>query len=294
MKRTTYLYLALALVILIWGNSFVLVQIAIDDGASPITIAMGRFLIASSIFGGYMVWKRPKLPDRRDWKMFGFLAFVGVGVYYIFQYYGIKFAGPSISSILVTLLCPVMIFLLSRIMLGERMNAAQKTGLAIAAIGSFFVITDGRLGFISNMTQIVGGIFGVVCGLFWAIYTVEGKKIVIKYDPFVSTGQLALIGTIMLAPFAALELKYAQPIEFPLSYFVAAAYLGILCTVVGYVLWFKALTGLTASATGATLYFEPVVTVIFAYVLLGQGIGWLAAMGGLLVMFGVIMISRNR
>jgi len=294
MKRTTYLYLALALVILIWGNSFVLVQIAIDDGASPITIAMGRFLIASSIFGGYMVWKRPKLPDRRDWKMFGFLAFVGVGVYYIFQYYGIKFAGPSISSILVTLLCPVMIFLLSRIMLGERMNAAQKTGLAIAAVGSFFVITDGRLGFISNMTQIVGGIFGVVCGLFWAIYTVEGKKIVIKYDPFVSTGQLALIGTIMLAPFAALELKYAQPIEFPLSYFVAAAYLGILCTVVGYVLWFKALTGLTASATGATLYFEPVVTVIFAYVLLGQGIGWLAAMGGLLVMFGVIMISRNR
>jgi len=294
MKRTTYLYLALALVILIWGNSFVLVQIAIDDGASPITIAMGRFLIASSIFGGYMVWKRPKLPDRRDWKMFGFLAFVGVGVYYIFQYYGIKFAGPSISSILVTLLCPVMIFLLSRIMLGERMNAAQRTGLAIAAVGSFFVITDGRLGFISNMTQIVGGIFGVVCGLFWAIYTVEGKKIVIKYDPFVSTGQLALIGTIMLAPFAALELKYAQPIEFPLSYFVAAAYLGILCTVVGYVLWFKALTGLTASATGATLYFEPVVTVIFAYVLLGQGIGWLAAMGGLLVMFGVIMISRNR
>ena len=294
MKRTTYLYLALALVILIWGNSFVLVQIAIDDGASPITIAMGRFLIASSIFGGYMVWKRPKLPDRRDWKMFGFLAFVGVGVYYIFQYYGIKFAGPSISSILVTLLCPVMIFLLSRIMLGERMNAAQRTGLAIAAVGSFFVITDGRLGFISNMTQIVGGIFGVVCGLFWAIYTVEGKKIVIKYDPFVSTGQLALIGTIMLAPFAALELKYAQPIEFPLSYFVAAAYLGILCTVVGYVLWFKALTGLTASATGVTLYFEPVVTVIFAYVLLGQGIGWLAAMGGLLVMFGVIMISRNR
>ena len=294
MKRTTYLYLALALVILIWGNSFVLVQIAIDDGASPITIAMGRFLIASSIFGGYMVWKRPKLPDRRDWKMFGFLAFTGVGVYYIFQYYGIKFAGPSISSILVTLLCPVMIFLLSRIMLGERMNAAQRTGLAIAAVGSFFVITDGRLGFISNMTQIVGGIFGVVCGLFWAIYTVEGKKIVIKYDPFVSTGQLALIGTIMLAPFAALELKYAQPIEFPLSYFVAAAYLGILCTVVGYVLWFKALTGLTASATGATLYFEPVVTVIFAYVLLGQGIGWLAAMGGLLVMFGVIMISRNR
>ena len=293
MRRTTYLYLALALVILVWGNSFVLVQIAIDDGASPVTIAMGRFLIASSIFGGYMIWKRPKLPERKDWMMFGFLAFIGIGVYYVFQYYGIKFAGPAISAILVTLLCPIMIFLLSWIRLGERMNTPQKAGLAIAAIGSFFVITDGKLEFISNMTQIIGGIFGVVCGLFWAIYTVEGKKVVTKYDPFVSTGQLALVGTIMLAPFAALELQYAQPIEFPLSYFFAAAYLGVLCTVVGYVLWFKALTGLTASATGATLYFEPVVTVIFAYVLLGQGIGWLAGMGGALVMMGVITISRN-
>jgi drug/metabolite transporter (DMT)-like permease len=57
--------------------------------------------------------------------------------------------------------------------------------------------------------------------------------------------------------------------------------------------WFKALTGLSASTTGASLYFEPVVTVIFAYIILGQGIGWIAALGGLLVLIGVVSISRG-
>jgi drug/metabolite transporter (DMT)-like permease len=293
MERRTVLYLALAVTILIWGNSFVLVKLAVDDGASPVMIAMGRFIVASTVFGAFILWRRPRWPDRADVKTFLFLAFIAIGVYYIFQYYGIKFAGPAISAILVTLLCPVIIFVLSRVRLGERMSSQQKAGLGVATVGSFLVITDGSLSFISNGTQIVGGLFGVVCAVFWAIYTVEGKKVVMKYEPFTSTAFLALMGTVMLVPFAAAEMQLSGPTEFPLTYFIAAIYLGILCTVVGYVLWFKALTGLSASTTGASLYFEPVVTVVFAYIILGQGIGWIAAAGGVLVLLGVISISRG-
>jgi drug/metabolite transporter (DMT)-like permease len=292
MDRKRLLYLALGVTILIWGNSFVLVKIAIDEGSSPVMIAMARFMIASSIFGGYVLLKKPRWPERSDMRTFLILAFIGVGVYYIFQYYGVKFAGPSISAILVTLLCPVIVFLLSRYRLGERMNSQQKAGLAVSAVGSFFVITNGNLEFISNATEIVGGLFGVICAVFWAIYTVEGKKLVRKYDPITSTAYITLMGTIMLAPFAIADYRLNES-SYPVSFFAAAIYLGILCTVVGYVMWFRALTGLTASSTGATLYFEPVVTVVFAYLILGDAIGWVTAMGGVLVMVGVISISRG-
>lgn len=293
MERKTVLYLLLAFTILIWGNSFVLVKLAVDDGASPVMIAMARFIVASSIFGAFILWKRPRWPERADLKTFTFLAFIGIGVYYVFQYYGVKFAGPSISAILVTLLCPVIIFLLSRMRLGERMNSQQKAGLAVATAGAFLVITDGSMSFISNRTEIVGGVFGVVCAIFWAIYTVEGKRIAIKYEPFTSTAILALMGTVMLIPFAAAEVQLSGPMKFPPTYFIAAIYLGVLCTVMGYVFWFKALTGLSASTTGASLYFEPVVTVIFAYLILGQGIGWVAAAGGVLVLLGMVSITRG-
>jgi len=293
MRKQTYLYLFLALTILIWGNSFVVVQIAINDGASPIMIAMARFLVASSIFGVYMLVRRPKLPDRSDLRTFAFLAFIGVGIYYVFQYYGVKLAGPAISSILVTLLCPIMIFSISYFRLSERITSTQKIGLAVSAIGSFFVITNGNLAFIENWQGIVGGSFGVICAVLWAVYTVEGKRLVRKYEPFTATAYVSLMGTAMIAPFAALDFVVLGPSRIPISMIVAALYLGVLCTAVGYVLWFKALTGLTASSTGATLYAEPVVTVFFAWLLLGSGLGWTAAAGGVLVLIGVLLVSRR-
>ncbi|MFY9605176.1 MAG: DMT family transporter [Thermoplasmata archaeon] len=293
MKNNTKLYLILALTILIWGNSFVVVEVAIRDGASPALIAMARFLVASSIFGGYILVKKPKVFEKADTRKFLFLAFIGIGVYYIFQYYGVKLAGPAISAILVTLLCPIMIFLMSYLRLGETISPGQKAGLAVSALGAYFVITGGSVAFASNWEALLGGLFGVVCAVFWAIYTVEGKRLVKKYDPFISTAYIALIGTVMLTPFAVAEAELTQPVVFPLSFFIAALYLGVLCTVIGYVFWFRALTGLTASSTGVTLYFEPVVTVIFSWIILGQGITWFAGMGGVLVLFGVILVSRR-
>ena len=293
MKSNTKLYLILALTILIWGNSFVVVEVAIRDGASPTLIAMARFLVASSIFGGYILVKKPKVFEKADTRKFLFLAFIGIGVYYIFQYYGVKLAGPAISAILVTLLCPIMIFLMSYLRFGETISPGQKAGLAVSALGAYFVITGGSVAFASNWEALLGGLFGVVCAVFWAIYTVEGKRLVKKYDPFISTAYIALIGTVMLTPFAVAEAELTHPVVFPLSFFIAALYLGVLCTVIGYVFWFRALTGLTASSTGVTLYFEPVVTVIFSWIILGQGITWFAGMGGVLVLFGVILVSRR-
>lgn len=235
MKNDTKLYLILALTILIWGNSFVVVQLAINDGASPTLIAMARFLVASSIFGGYILLRKPKMFEKADTRKFLFLAFIGIGVYYIFQYYGVKFAGPSISAILVTLLCPIMIFLMSYLRLGEKVSPVQKAGLAVSALGAYFVITGGSVAFASNWKALLGGLFGVVCAVFWAVYTVEGKRLVKKYDPFISTAYIALIGTVMLAPFAVVDAELTQPVVFPLSFFIAALYLGVLCTVIGYV-----------------------------------------------------------
>lgn len=293
MNQTTKLYLFLALTILIWGNSFIVVEMAIEDGATPTLIAMARFVIASFIFGTYLLMRRPKGIERADMRMFLFLAFIGIGIYYVFQYYGIQFAGPAISSILVTLLCPIMIFLISYLRLGEHVSPAQTAGIGLAAVGALFVITNGSVAFISDWQQLLGGAFGVACAVLWAIYTVQGKKIVKKYDPFIATAYLSLIGTVMMLPFALSEAAFADEISFPPTFFVAALYLGVLCTVIGYVLWFRALTGLTASSTGATLYFEPIVTVVFAWLLLGQAIGLITALGGVLVMIGVVLVSRG-
>ena len=292
MERKTFLYLALTATITIWGCSFVIVDVAIREGSSPVMIAMARFLVASSIFGVYLLVRRPKGIAKVDRRMFLALAFIGIGVYYIFQYYGVKFAGASISSIIVMLLCPVMIFAISAWKFKERVSPAEMLGLALSGVGCFLVITNGSLSFVSRIEVIVGGLFGVICALFWAIYTVEGKKVVRTYDPMTSTAYITILGTFMVIPFAAADLQLTGQ-AFPVSFFFAAVYLGVLCTVVGYVFWFKALTGLDARTTGVVLYFEPVVTVAFAWVILNEVIGWLSALGSVITVVGVVIVSRK-
>lgn len=292
MNKTTKLYIILAVTILIWGSSFVLVDIAISEGSSPIMLAMARFVVASSILGAYLLWKKPEGIRKQDTKLFMVLAFIGIGVYYIFQYYGVKWAGPTVSVILVTLLCPVMIFAFTLRRLKEGVTPAQKAGLGISVAGSLMVITDGTMAIISDWEQVVGGIFGVICAIFWALYTVEGKQLVKRYDPIVSTAYITLFGTVMLLPFALAD-AFVVGQAYPLSFFLCALYLGVLCTVVGYVFWFRALTGLEAYATGASLYFEPVVTLVFAYVLLGEGIGIVAGVGSIITLVGVVLVSRR-
>jgi len=294
MNQTTKLYLLLAFTILIWGNSFVAVDVAIRDGASPVLIAMARWTLASFIFGLYVMWKRPKSMQRSDYRGFVALAFIGVGVYYVFQYYGVKLAGPSVSSILVTLLCPIVIFLISYTRFGERVSLLQKIGLAVSTAGAYLVITNGTFSFISNRDELIGGVFGVVCAIFWALYTVGGKQILRRYDPVSSTAYISFLGTVMLVPFAIADVEIVGNFSFPPSFWIAALYLGILCTVLGYVFWFRALTGLSASATGVTLYFEPLVTVIFAWLILGQTLGWIAGLGGISVLAGVVLVSRGQ
>jgi len=292
MERKTFLYLMLTVTIVIWGASFVIVDIAIRDGSSPVMLAMARFIVASTIFLGYLLLRRPQGLAKVDRRLFMTLAFIGIGVYYIFQYYGVKFAGASISSIIVMLFCPVAIFAMSAWKYKEKTTFMEKAGLVISGVGCFLVITNGSLSIASNTEIIIGGLFGVVCAVFWAIYTVEGKKVVRTYDPMTSTAYITLLGTLMLIPFAAADATLTSQ-SFPPSFFFAAVYMGVLCTVVGYVFWFRALTGLDARTTGSTLYFEPVVTVVFAWIFLGEMIGWVSAVGSVITVVGVVILSRK-
>ncbi len=291
-ERRKFLYLMLAVTIVIWGASFVIVDIAIREGSSPSMMAMARFIVASSIFLGYLVLRRPPGPAKVDMRKFLFLAFIGIGVYYTFQYYGVKLAGASISSIIVMLVCPVAIFAISAWKYKEGVTHVEKLGLAISGVGCFLVITNGSLAFASNVEVIVGGLLGVVSAVLWAVYTLMGRDVVRKYDPMTSTAYITIMGTFMAVPFAAADATMTGQ-SFPLSFFLAALYLGVLCTVVGYVFWYTALTGLDARTTGSVLYFEPVVTVIVAWAVLGEMIGWVSAVGSFVTLIGVVILSRK-
>jgi len=98
-------------------------------------------------------------------------------------------------------------------------------------------------------------------------------------------------GTIMTLPF----LPYGLPalLDAPMTGWIAAAYLGLLPSALGFVLWGYATARLPIAASTSLLYLVPPVAVAVAWLWLGEVpvVGELA--GGAVVIAGVVIISQG-
>jgi drug/metabolite transporter (DMT)-like permease len=101
-----------------------------------------------------------------------------------------------------------------------------------------------------------------------------------------------LLGALMLLPFfvAADGLGvYAR--LFP-GGIAALLFLGVACSGLGHLYWYRALERVEASRVAALLYLEPLVTLGAAAILIGEPVGLVTVAGGALVVGGVALVQR--
>ncbi|MDH5508483.1 MAG: DMT family transporter, partial [Anaerolineae bacterium] len=70
-------------------------------------------------------------------------------------------------------------------------------------------------------------------------------------------------------------------------------FLGVFCTGLAYIFWYDALQAIPASRVGVFLYFEPLVTVVVAALLLGEILTAAAILGGAVILAGVWLVNRS-
>ena len=160
-------------------------------------------------------------------------------------------------------------------------------GLAVAFAGAVVVIVLGS-GQRVSLDTVRGPLLVLVAASSFAAYNVLVKPLLGRFDPVAVSAATALVGTLALLPFGAsgtagrlggIDAGDLAPVVF----------LGLVCTLAGYLLWTIALRFLDPSRAVAYLYGVPVVAVTVGAVTLGESVtGWLA-LGGLLVVGGVAL-----
>jgi len=75
---------------------------------------------------------------------------------------------------------------------------------------------------------------------------------------------------------------------------LAAIFLGLACSGLGYLFWYGALERVEASRVAALLYLEPLVTLAAAVVLLREAVPITTVAGGVLVVAGVVLVQTAR
>jgi len=292
MNSKTYISLLLVLVSLVWAGSFVVVRITVEE-ISSIDLGFLRFLVATPFMVLILLLskKETRLPVK-DFLSLSVLGLTGVTLLYIFQFIGIEQTTASTAAVLINTNV-IFVVILSATFLKENFSFKKALGIALSFFGVLVVIfaqmTNESIVF-SNVF-LIGCIFMVLSALCWAIYSIVGKKLLDKYDPFTVTTYAFVLGTIFFLPVVLPDITaVVQNISF--NGWISILYLALICSVFGYVAWYYALSKIEAGRAVIFLNLIPLFTIVISF-FTGEIPTFLFLIGASLIIYGVYLTQKN-
>jgi drug/metabolite transporter (DMT)-like permease len=203
-------------------------------------------------------------------------------------------ANASTAAIFVCLLSPIIITIVSRRMFKEHLTKHQILGVCIAAGGTFTVIMGGTPTFSGSREFFLGSLILLSTPLLWTVYSLLGKKIMEEYSPFLITAYVTILGGLCLVPFSLAENSLLRIFSMTRSGWFAILFLSITCSLIGYYIWLHVLRQVGPAITSSFLFAEPLVTVTFAVMFVGEKLNSLILFGGLLIFLGVYLVTTRQ
>jgi drug/metabolite transporter (DMT)-like permease len=124
----------------------------------------------------------------------------------------------------------------------------------------------------------------------WAIYAVVGRRSVDADATEVTAGAL-LIGSIALLPFVAYERPTAQVVSMGAGDLLALAVLGSLVTAGSYLCFAFGIQRLQANEASVLCSVEPVFGLVFAWLLLGEGLSVQKLIGAAVIVASCVLVA---
>ncbi len=249
----------------IWGASFLFMRVAAPEfGAVPLIAA--RVGIAA-MFLIVVLARRGGLDQLyRNAPRLTFLGAINSAIPFSLFAYAVLSVTAGFASVLNST-APLFGALVAFIWLRDRPAPARIAGLIVGFAG-VLVLVWGRVSLADD-----GGGVAVLAGLSAAVlYGISAnyvKKQLSDVDPFViATGSL-VAATVLLLPLAMLYWPETPPSRVR---WVSAVLLGVICTGIAYILYFRLLSRIGPSKTLAVTYLIPAFGVLWGHLLLHEPI----------------------
>lgn len=275
-----------------WGVSFVATKAVVRE-ISPIALVFARSVIGAALLAGILRARgEPVLPPRASLGPLAAMGFVGVAFHGVLQAHALTLTTAVNTGWLIALV-PVWSALLAVALGRERFGAGKLAGLAVGFAGTLLVVTRGRLDAgVVALPATRGDLLVLASTVNWAIYSLLGHATIRRLGPTRATAGAMLLGALMLSPFFLAAGAAAAYARLSAAGLAALLFLGVACSGLGYLYWYRALETIEASRVSALLYLEPLVTLAAAVVLLGEPVGLVTVAGGALVVGGVALVQR--
>lgn len=290
-----------------WGVAFALlgvlafsfrpILIKLAYNASPIspnTLLFLRMVISLPFFLATAWWLRgsgARLTGR-DWAGVAGLGFLGYYLASFLDFLGLQYIGAGVGR-LILFLYPTLVLILSFVFLHRKPTARQVTALVLTYIGVALVVSDQVGTTPEGKLFLFGVLLTFASALFYAAYLVAGSQIVQRVGSMRFTAYSMIFATVpAVLQFVALE--GAASLELPADVWLYAVLIGTFATVLPVFLQAEALKRIGANHFALIGAAGPVMTAITGAVGLEEPFTGVQALGGALVILGVLLVSLKR
>jgi len=272
--------------VICWASAFVAIRVAVRS-FTPQEVAWLRFFSAALVLGVFALLTKMPPPRARDLPALAGLGLVGHALYNLALAWG-QTRVPAASASFLIASAPIWMLTMSAALGLERLAAGRLFAMMVS-LGGVALIAVGRGG---SLVLDPPALIVVAASLMQAVYSMGQRPLLDRYAPLQISAFTVFAALLWLTPFAPSAI--GRLLVAPWPHGLAALFLGVVPTAVGYSTWASAMSSLSPSSAGAFLYLVPAVVLVLAWAILGEFPPSLAITGGVLVVAGVIAVQRLR
>lgn len=291
-NNSNILYHLVAFVtVAIWGTTFVSTKVLMLNGLSPAQIFTLRFTIAYLL----MLCVNHRRLFARSWKDEAKMALLGItggSLYFLSENEAMNFTTTTNTSLIVCS-CPLFATLLVRLVYRDsvRINTVQLLGSLLAFVGMVIVVLNGT--FVLHLSPVGDALAFTAC-MCWAVYSLLMKMVTGEYSAAFITRKVFFYGVLTILPYY-LFVPGMPPMETFLKPQVMGnlLFLGCLASMVCFLTWNWCISKLGAVKATNWVYFNPITTMIFASLVLGEKITPYFLAGAACILLGMYVADRK-
>ena len=259
---------------------------------SPTTLLFLRMALSLPFFLAIGWWLRNQQPrlTQRDWLGIVGLGFLGYYAASFLDFIGLQWVGAGAGR-LILYLFPTLVVLLSFLFLRKVPTWREIVALGLSYAGIILVVSSP----ISAQNRLFG--LGVALifasALCYAIYLVAGSQMVKRVGSMRFTAYSTVVATVP-AVIQFLFLESLDSLNLPGAVWGYAIVLATFSTVLPLFLQAEALNRIGANHFALIGAFGPVSVALTSALGLDEPFTWVQALGGALVIFGVLLVSLKK
>ena len=276
----------------IFGFNHTIAKELMPDVLSPNALLYSRVLGAAICFWFVSLFTKREKVELKDFKLIIICAIFGMGLNMITALNGLYNSTPINSSIITTL-APIFIFLISVILLKEKISKRKYAGVFIGFIGTLTLILLNEKSLENAPNINLGNFYLFINSISYALYFVLVKPLTEKYNMITIMKWLFLFSIFINMPFGLVEFMQVEWVEINHTSFIKIFYVVFCTTFLVYLLNLYALKNLKATTVGMFIYLQPVIGILFAIYRGADKLTIPDISSVLLVFAGVYLVSKK-